>query len=140
MRNLKHTIITATAFVMVGTLSFFQVSDMYRSRQERDLKITTAAAADNITIASTENETGAVAVAMTSTEEEIDALIAAKAFEQKIMSLMPACIILYMRVSFHGFIETLYGNLFGVIVMTACLALYAAAFLWGKKIVSIELF
>lgn len=72
MRNSKHTIMAVTAFVMVGTLSLFQVSEMSRSKQERDLKITTAAAADSITIASTESETGAVAVALTSTEEDVE--------------------------------------------------------------------
>lgn len=74
------------------------------------------------------------------TKQEIDAQIASKAFEQKIMSLMPACIILYMRVSFEGFIENLYGTLFGVIVMSVCLMVYAAAFFWGKRIISIEVF
>lgn len=74
------------------------------------------------------------------TKQEIDSQLASRAFEQKIMSIMPACIILYMRVSFHGFIETLYGNALGVFVMTACLGLYAAAFFWGRKIVNIELF
>ena len=73
------------------------------------------------------------------TKQEIDAQIAAKAFEQKIMSLMPACIIVYMRVSFRGFIETLYGNLFGVLMMTVCLLVYAAALFWGRKIVHIEI-
>ena len=74
------------------------------------------------------------------TEMEIDTLLSAKKFEQKIMSLMPAAIILYMRLSFPGFIETLYGNLFGAAVMTVCLLVYAAAFLWGKQIVRVDLY
>ena len=74
------------------------------------------------------------------TKLEIDAQIAAKAFEQKIMSIMPACIVLYMRVSFPGFVETLYGNMFGCIVMSVCLAVYTAAFFWGRMIVRFEPF
>ena len=74
MRNLKHTIIALAAFVMVGTLSFFQVSEMSRGKAEREMRLTTSAASDSITIASTESETGSVAVAMTSTDEEIEAV------------------------------------------------------------------
>lgn len=74
------------------------------------------------------------------TKQEIDALIAAKVFEQKIMSLAPAGIIVYLRLSFSGFIENLYGNLPGVLIMTGNLILYAAAFLWGRKITEIEVF
>ena len=72
------------------------------------------------------------------TRQEIETLIAAKAFEQKIMSLTPACIIVYLRISFSGFMENLYGNLFGEAVMTVCLIIYAAAYIWGKKITDIE--
>lgn len=72
------------------------------------------------------------------TKQEIDALIASKVFEQKIMSLAPACIIVYLRVSFSGFVENLYGNLPGVLIMTVNLLVYAAAFLWGRKITDIE--
>ena len=71
MRNLKHTILAIGAFVMVGTLSVFQVSDMSKSRRERDMRITTAASADSITIASTESDAGS-AIALTSSEEEIE--------------------------------------------------------------------
>ena len=71
MRNLKHTILAIGAFVMVGTLSVFQVSDMSKSRQARDMRITTAASADSITITSTESDTGS-AVAMTNNEEEVE--------------------------------------------------------------------
>lgn len=74
------------------------------------------------------------------TKQEIDAQLASRVFEQRIMSLMPACMIVYLRLTFPGFIETLYGNLFGAGMMSTCLAVYAGAFVWGKKIVSIEVF
>lgn len=73
------------------------------------------------------------------TRQEIDAQIASRVFEQRIMSVMPACIVVYMRVSFPGFIETLYGSMPGAVMMSICLAFYTAAFFWGKKIVRVEI-
>lgn len=36
------------------------------------------------------------------------------------------------------FLSGMYGNLTGRAVMTVCLLIYAVAYLWGKKIVGIE--
>ncbi len=72
------------------------------------------------------------------TAQEIDKILASKIYEQKIMSLMPAAVILYLRLTFDGFIEQLYGNAAGVCIMTICLGVYAAAWLLGKRIVRIE--
>ena len=72
------------------------------------------------------------------TEQEIDKQLAEKKYEQRIMSLMPACVILYLRLTFDGFIEQLYGNLTGVIIMSICLVVYAAAFYLGERIVDIK--
>ena len=81
MRNLKHTIIAIAAFVMVGTLSCVQISSNSAKKQERDMRITTANRAENITIASAEGELGTIAVAMTNDEEEVAAAEAAQAPE-----------------------------------------------------------
>ncbi|MCH5211724.1 MAG: C40 family peptidase [Oscillospiraceae bacterium] len=72
MRNLKHTIIAIAAIVMVGTLSFFQVSDMSAKKSERDAKISSASQVHSMTITSTEDESGSIAVALPSTEEELE--------------------------------------------------------------------
>lgn len=72
------------------------------------------------------------------TEYEIETLIAAKRYEQTIMSLMPAGIILYLRFTFPGFVEQLYGNFTGVMVMTGALIMYIAAFALGRRMVRIE--
>ena len=69
---------------------------------------------------------------------EVDAAIAAKKFEQKIMSLMPFLIILYINLTSGDFLSPLYGNLLGIIVMSICLMIYAAAYGLGAKIVDIE--
>ncbi len=72
------------------------------------------------------------------TESEIATLIAAKKYEQSLMSLMPAGMILYLRFTFPGFVETLYGNLTGVCLMTVVLLLYLAAVALGRRMVRIE--
>ena len=71
-------------------------------------------------------------------EREIETAIAAKKYEQKIMSVMPAFIILYMQLTSPGFLSIMYTTAFGMIVMTACLAVYAGALWWGAKIVDIR--
>ena len=72
------------------------------------------------------------------TKQEIDTMIAARKYEQKLMSLMPAGIILYLRLTFQGFIERMYGNPAGVLVMTVCLGVYAGAYFFGKKLTDIR--
>ena len=71
-------------------------------------------------------------------EQEIEAALASKKLEQRIMSVMPGGIILYMRISSPGFLDVLYGNPAGAAVMGAVLAAYIGAVLWGRRIVSIE--
>ncbi len=72
------------------------------------------------------------------TEMEIETLLAAKKYEQSVMSLMPAVMILYLQLSFPGFTDHLYGNTAGRLVMTAALLLYLGAFLLGRRMVRIE--
>ncbi|MDD6762560.1 MAG: SH3 domain-containing C40 family peptidase [Clostridiales bacterium] len=74
MRNLKHTIIAIAAIVMVGTLSFFQVSDMSAQRRERDMRLSTANQIENITITSTESEEGSRGLALTSSYEDVQSV------------------------------------------------------------------
>ena len=71
--------------------------------------------------------------------EEIETSLTAKKYEFKIMSMIPFGMVLYMRMSFPGFMDLLYGNLFGVVVMSLCLAIYSGAYLLGNKIVDIEI-
>lgn len=72
------------------------------------------------------------------TEKEIIASISAKRMEQIIMSIVPCGIILYVQLTSPGFMDVLYGNMVGIVVMTACLFLYILAFCLGKKIMEIE--
>lgn len=71
-------------------------------------------------------------------EREIETSVAAKKYEQKIMSLMPGVILLYMQLASPGFLDVLYTTSFGAVVMTACLLVYAVSLCWGRKIVDIR--
>lgn len=71
-------------------------------------------------------------------DKAVEIAVAAKRFEQTIMSCMPCGIILYMQMTSPGFFNDLYGTVFGVVFMTICLILYGASFWMGRKIVRIE--
>ena len=70
---------------------------------------------------------------------EIEVVIHAKKFEQKIMNLVPIFIIVYIQFSSPGFFEALYNNLIGIIIMTICLVIYVGAILLGKKITTFDI-
>ena len=72
------------------------------------------------------------------TGKEIAASIAAKRMEQIIMSIVPCGIILYVQLTSPGFMDVLYGNMVGIVVMTGCLFLYILAYWLGKKMMEIE--
>lgn len=69
---------------------------------------------------------------------EIASLVASKQFEQRIMSLVPALIILYLRLSFGSLMERLYKNPAGIVIMSAALLLYGFSLWLGKRMVRIE--
>lgn len=71
-------------------------------------------------------------------QREIEVLYAAKKMEFYVMSAVPAGMIGYLKLCFPQFMDILYGTVFGIIFMTICLIIYAAAFLWGKRIIEIE--
>lgn len=72
------------------------------------------------------------------TEKEIQTMIASKKLEFEIMSMIPFGMIGYMKLTFGDFLKVLYGNPAGIIVMSICLALYFTAYIWGKKMIKIE--
>ena len=70
---------------------------------------------------------------------EIRTLLAARVYEQRIMSVMPAAVLLYIRLGSGEFLEGLYHNMTGVLVMSVCLGIYGAAYLMGKRMVQFEI-
>ncbi len=69
---------------------------------------------------------------------EIDTIISGKRMEQKVMSIIPAAIVVYLKVTAVEFIQPLYGNVYGAVIMTVCLIVYVIADMWAKRIVNIE--
>lgn len=81
-------------------------------------------------------------VSMTEKEEtrqEIEVCLAAKKTEQKVMSVVPAFLICYVSAASPGFLDVMYGNPAGILIMSVCLGIYIAAFIIGRKIVEIEI-
>lgn len=72
------------------------------------------------------------------TMQEIETTLSGKVMEQNIMSLIPLFILAYVKFTSPEFLEAMYGNLTGTVVMSICLAVYGAAYFWGRKIVQIE--
>lgn len=72
------------------------------------------------------------------TLQEIETCLSGKVMEQNIMSLVPVLILAYVKVSSPEFLDGMYGNLTGMAVMTVCFVVYVIAYLWGKRIVQIE--
>ena len=70
--------------------------------------------------------------------EAIQTEISGKRMEQKLMNLMPLFILLYVDFSFGGYLDGLYHNMLGIIVMTGCLVVYLSAYLLSEKIMSIQ--
>lgn len=69
---------------------------------------------------------------------EVDTIISGKKMEQRVMSLIPAVIVIYLKVTAKEFIQPLYGNIAGIIIMTVCLGVYVISDMWAKRIVNIE--
>ena len=73
------------------------------------------------------------------TREEIETNLSGKASEQRIMSAAPILLIGYTSVTSPGFLDVCYHNALGIGIMTGSLIIYAAAYLWGRKIMQIEM-
>lgn len=69
---------------------------------------------------------------------EIEVLCASRRLEFRVMCCIPAGMIAYMKLSFPEFMSVLYGNAFGVIFMSACLGVYAVAYVLGEKLTEIR--
>lgn len=72
------------------------------------------------------------------TEAEISIAVASRKLEQKVMNVIPMGILLYLRVSSGGYLDALYGNLMGIVLMSICLVAYGAAVLLADRIMDIR--
>lgn len=71
-------------------------------------------------------------------KREIETILSAKRLEFKVMSVVPLAMIAYMKVGFPDFMNVLYGNATGYVIMTVCLGIYAISYVAGKRIIEIE--
>lgn len=71
-------------------------------------------------------------------EQEIAVTIAQQRLEFQIMSVVPLAIMIYLNIGTGGMMDCLYGNLTGIIVMTACLIIYGGCYLYGKRLLEFE--
>jgi len=71
-------------------------------------------------------------------KRDIRTLLAAKKLEASIMKAVPLLIMLYLTLSSPGFLDPLYHNILGIIIMTVFLIAYLAAILVIDKIIDIE--
>ena len=71
-------------------------------------------------------------------EREIVTLMSAKKMEFRIMTVIPMAMILYLKLSFPEFLDVLYGNVVGAVIMSLCLLIYLGAYEIGRRIVEIE--
>ena len=54
------------------------------------------------------------------------------------MMVMTAGVLFYIRMGSGEFVEALYHNLSGVLIMTVCLIVYAGACVMGRRMVQFE--
>ncbi len=71
-------------------------------------------------------------------EQEIQTVISGKRMEQRVMSMIPFGMIVYLRMTSPDMMDSLYGNVIGIVVMTVCLALYVISYYMARKIVDIK--
>lgn len=71
-------------------------------------------------------------------KREIQTIITAKQMESRIMCLVPFGIILYLWVFSPGFLDGMYGNLRGILIMSVLLLVYLGAYVLSEKIVDIK--
>ena len=71
-------------------------------------------------------------------KQQINTQLAEKQFEMKIMGVMPLGILIYIGLTSYEFIEPLYHNAMGIIVMSISLIFYVVCLYIAKRIVTIE--
>ena len=71
-------------------------------------------------------------------KEEIRTMTASVQFEQKVMSVIPFLMIVYVDMTSPGFFQVMYDTAMGKIVMSCCLAVYLLSCYLSRKILNIK--
>lgn len=72
------------------------------------------------------------------TKNEIETSIAAKKFESRLLCVMPIVMVLLLSLSSPDYMEPVFRERAGAVVMTIAIVLFVAAFFMGEKIMDIE--
>lgn len=72
-------------------------------------------------------------------KEEIKVSMNAKRLEQKVMMGIPIFIMLYVTFASPGFLDVMHETIIGNLIMTACLGAYVGSYIWGEKIIDVEI-
>lgn len=71
-------------------------------------------------------------------EREIQTVIAGKKMEGKIMNVMPLFILAYLNITSGDFLEPLYGNVSGVLIMSVALMIYIISMKLSERVMDIK--
>ncbi len=69
---------------------------------------------------------------------EVETMVAGKRMEHKIMTIVPLGIICFVKLTSPGFLDVLYNNHLGNIIMSFCMIAYFAAVKLGERILAID--
>lgn len=73
------------------------------------------------------------------TENEIYLALNDKSFELKVLEMMPFFIMGYIELTNKEYFEVLYGNIFGIGIMSIFVIIYILAYSWARKILKIAI-
>ena len=71
--------------------------------------------------------------------EEIRNMTAAKRYEQKIMTVLPFVVIIYIDITQPDFLSIMYNQHVGRLIMSICLLLFIISYFISRRIMNIEL-
>lgn len=72
-------------------------------------------------------------------ETEMDTMLSGKKMEQKVVTVMPILLTLFMTVSTDGFMDPIFTTQEGMVTATIALALILAGAFWSQSITNIEI-
>lgn len=72
-------------------------------------------------------------------KNEMSSMIAQKKYESVILVILPPIILTFLHLSSPDYLAPLYGNVFGMFIMTLALAVMMASFLWSVKITDVAI-
>ena len=73
-----------------------------------------------------------------SIRRELETLTAQKKFEAKILTFIPLVILFFLRINSPDYLDSLYGNPLGIIIMTIAIICLGISFVWSNKIMDVK--